>query len=68
MSGPADMLADGAFRLATLVAEEISKKTGADKFVTYEVALATAKKWVAAERAAVTDARARAVARVKGKR
>ena len=64
----AGLLADGAFKLATLVADEISKKTGVSKAITYPIALEVAKAHVEAERAAVTDARARAVARVKGKR
>lgn len=59
------MLADGAFALASKVAEAISKKTGVDKAITYPVAIEAAKQWVAAERRAVTDARAKAKARVK---
>lgn len=57
---------DGAFKLATMVAEAIAKETGADKAVSYEVAIKVARSYVAAERRAVTDARERAKARVKG--
>lgn len=59
---------EGAFKLATLVAEEISKKTGVDKAITYPIAIEVARKHVEAEKRAVTSARAAAVKRVKGKR
>lgn len=65
MSAATDALAEGAFKLATMVADAISEKTGASKAITYPLAIEAAKVYVAAERRAVTDARAKAKARVK---
>jgi hypothetical protein len=59
------VIADAVFDLATLVAKKIAEETGADKAKTYEIAIEVAKAWVAKERQAVTEARARAKARVK---
>lgn len=66
MSAAIDLLFKGADSLATLIADAISKETGVDKAITFPIAKQTAAAWVASERAAVTKARAEALA--KGKR
>jgi hypothetical protein len=58
-------LLGGAVELATLIADKIAKETGLDKAKTYEMAIGVAREWVSAERKAVTEARAKAVKRVR---
>ena len=55
------MIADAIFGLVDKIVDKIVEETGADRAVTYEAAMTVATEWVAAERQAVTDARARAV-------
>lgn len=58
-------LAGGLFQLGKLIADEVARKTGADKAVTYEAVMEVLKPYVDAERKAVTDARAKAVQRAR---
>lgn len=61
-------LVEGAINLAEFVAEQISKRTGFDRAVTYEIARAAAHEWSVRERLAVTSARDKAVAVADAKR
>lgn len=62
-----DKLLDGAFGLAGEIADAIAEKTGADRAVSKEVAIATARAWVARMKADVTAARERAKKRIRGR-
>jgi hypothetical protein len=57
---------EAVFAVAGLIAKKISEETGAAESITYPIAIDVATKYVAAERQAVNDARARAKKRVSG--
>jgi hypothetical protein len=59
------MALDGAFKLGEMIADEISQRTGIPKKVSFEIAHEVTTKYVAAERAKVTAARAKAKAKAK---
>lgn len=67
MSAAIDLLFKGADSLATLIAGAISDETGLDKAITFPIAKQTAAAWVASERAAVTKARAEALAKARAR-
>lgn len=62
MSAALDLLFQGADKLATRIADAISEETGLSEKITYPIAKQTAEAWVKSERAAVTKARAEALA------
>ena len=68
MSAGLDLLFEGAEKLIDVIADEVSKKTGLDKKASFELVHAATEKYVASERRAITDARAKAKAAAARKR
>ncbi len=68
MSGIEDLVFKGIDKLVEVITDKVVEETGVDRKLTFPAVDKATRMWVAAERAAVTKARADALAKGRAKR